>query len=128
MNNRPLTDTQQRVLTMIADREKNHPITSHELMVFLDIKDKDGKVGANLRSVVNTLRDKGFPVCANGKGYYYPQTPEELQDYIESFQNRINQQQEACNNLKSKHMDWIIARSSHAPEKEKQLEQTKLII
>lgn len=128
MNNRPLTDAQQRVLTMITDRAKNHPITSHELMLFLDIKDKDGKVGANLRAVVNALRDKGFPICANGKGYYYPQTPEELQQYIESFQNRINQQQEACNNLKSKHMDWIIARASHAPEKEKTPEQAKLII
>lgn len=119
MNNRPLTDLQSQVLTMITVRSKEKPITSHELMTFLNIQDKDGKVGANLRSVVNTLRDKAFPICANSNGYYYPQTPEELEEYIESFQRRIDQQQEACDTLKGKHMDWMIARQHAEPQQAK---------
>jgi biotin operon repressor len=104
--NRPLTETQHKVLTMIKGRPKNHPITGHELMTFLDIRDKDGKEGANLRAVVNALRDKGYPVCAGGRRYYYPQTPDELQEYVDSFQNRIDQQQQACDNLKEKLINW----------------------
>lgn len=106
MNNRPLTETQSQVLTMISGRSKEHPITSHELITFLEIKDKDGKVGANLRSVINTLRDKAFPICAGSNGYYYPQSPEELQEYVESFQRRIDSQQEACDTLKQKIITW----------------------
>jgi hypothetical protein len=104
--NRTLTETQRKVLIMITGRTKKNPITGHELMTFLDIRDKNGNVGANLRAVINALRDKEYPVCASGRGYYYPQTPEELQEYIDSFQNRIDQQQQACDNLKEKLENW----------------------
>lgn len=104
--NRPLTETQHKVLTMITGRPKNNPITGHELMTFLDIRDKNGNVGANLRAVINALRDKEYPVCAGGRGYYYPQASDELQEYIDSFQNRIDQQQQACDNLKEKLINW----------------------
>ena len=126
MNNNPLTDTQSRVLKMIVERSKKMPISSHELMLFLDINDKDGKTGANLRSVINTLRDKAFPICANGSGYYYPQSPEELDEYIQSFQKRIDQQQEACNTLKEKHLNWAIFEEQRASMQTP--EQGKLII
>ena len=70
------------------------------------IRDKNGNVGANLRAVINALRDKEYPVCAGGRGYYYPQASDELQEYIDSFQNRIDQQQQACDNLKEKLINW----------------------
>lgn len=106
MNTRPLTDTQHRTLIMIKDRHKEHPITGSEIMVFLDIKDKDNKAGANLRSIINALRDKGYPICACARGYYYPQNPDELREYIDQFQGRIDQQQTACNELKNKLKNW----------------------
>ena len=119
MNNRPLTTIQNEVLLMITERPKSHPITSYELMTFLEIKDSNRKTGANLRSVINTLRDKGYPICANGDGYYYPQSPEELLEYIESFQRRIDQQQEACNVLKMRHQSWNESRVPPGPVQDK---------
>jgi biotin operon repressor len=111
---------------MITCRHKDKPIRGCELSTAIDIKDKDGKEGANLRSVINSLRDKGFPICANGDGYYYPENPQELEEYIESFQRRIDQQQEACDNLKIKHMDWVIAKQNQEARKEEP-KQAKLI-
>lgn len=96
-----------KVLGIINKRGINNPIKNYELTTIFQLSEKDHKAGANLRSVVNALRDKGYPVCANGEGYYYPQTPEELAEYIRSFQNRIDQQQEACNNLKTRHQSWV---------------------
>lgn len=127
MNTRPLTDLQSQVLTMINVRSKENPITSHELMTFLEIKDKDGKVGANLRSVINSIRDKGYPVCASNNGYYYPQSPEELQEYIESFKRRIEQQVIACEALEERYSNWIIIRNQKRQEEETGPIQERLI-
>ena len=127
-NNNPLTEAQEKVIIMIKDRSRRKPISSHELITFLDIKDKDNKTGANLRSIVNRLRDKGYPICANGRGYYYPQGPAELEEYIVSFQNRIDQQQEACNNLRDKLKNWeeLIIAEKAIKERSIQPSQIKL--
>lgn len=97
---------QQRVLKVISQRSKNNPVTGKELMDYAQVFDKDHKEGANMRSIINALRDKGYPICANSNGYYYPQNPGELKEYIEAFQNRIDQQQKACDVLKDKLISW----------------------
>jgi len=107
MNNSPLTETQSRVLGIIAERSKDHPVTGAQLSRLAGMTEKLEKMGANLRSVVNTLRDKGYPICAGGDGYYYPQSPEELASYIESFNKRIVQQQNARDALADRLMGWI---------------------
>lgn len=53
-----------------------------------------------MRSIINALRVKGYPICANGIGYYWPATPKELDDFIASFQGRINDQQKACSGMR----------------------------
>ena len=116
MNNRPLTDLQSQVLTMITARSKDNPITSHELMTFLDIKDKDGKVGTNLRMIINSIRDKGCPICASSSGYYYPQSPEELLEYIESFSRRIEQQIIARDAIQERYQNWVAIRERERQE------------
>jgi len=107
MNTRPLTELQYKTYLMIKDRHKGNPIIGAEIMTFLNIKDKNKKTGANMRAIINALRDKGYAICANERGYYYPQTPGELTEYIDQFQNRIDQQQMACNELKNKVKNWI---------------------
>lgn len=107
MNNNPLTETQSRVLAIIAERSKANPVTGAQLSRLAGMTEKIEKMGANLRSVVNTLRDKGYPICAGGEGYYYPQSPEELADYIASFNKRIEQQQSARDALADRLMGWI---------------------
>lgn len=106
MNNNPLTPLQEQVLGILRERFLGNEITGAELSRLLNVQDKDGKAGANMRSVVNSLRDKGRVVCANSKGYYYPRSVEELTEYTAQFQNRIDEQQAACNILKQRVVQW----------------------
>ena len=106
LNKSPLTETQSRVLTIIAERGKSNPVTGAQLSRMVDMVEKAEKIGANLRSVVNTLRDKGYPICAGSDGYYYPQSYEELKDYIESFSRRIEQQIKARDALMDRLISW----------------------
>ncbi len=96
------TDLQDEVLNIIQSYGKTNPITGRQVAAKLDIVDRDrGKVGAAMRSIVNALRTKGFPICASGRGYWYPHDKEELDEFIESFQARINKQQVALNGIKN---------------------------
>lgn len=107
MNNYPLTDLEAKALDIIKVRCYGKEVTGAQLSTLLGIKDKDGKAGANMRSVINTLRDKGRVVCANSRGYYYPRTVEELAEYVDQFQNRIDEQQKACDIMKERVKQWF---------------------
>ena len=96
-----LTDQQERALAVIIDRRKARPITGKEVAEAIELKERDsGKDGADLRAVINGLRAKGYPVCADTKGYYWPETPSELQEYIDSFAGRIASQEKALEGMK----------------------------
>ncbi len=103
MNSNPLTKLQSAVYHAIKEHTKLNPIASPEIAEIVRLETVDGKAGSNLRSVINILRDKGYAICANQDGYYYAQTAEQLREYIEEFQERIDQQQQACNALINKY-------------------------
>jgi len=127
MNNNPLTDLEQKALDIIRERHAGKEVTGGQLSLILGVKDKDGKAGANMRSVINTLRDKGKVVCANSRGYYYPRTVEELAEYVDQFQNRINEQQRACDIMKERVKQWFdINLAKIEQEKQKKPEQNQL--
>lgn len=127
MNNNPLTDLEQKALDIIWERHAGKEVTGGQLSLILGVKDKDGKAGANMRSVINTLRDKGKVVCANSRGYYYPRTVEELAEYVDQFQNRINEQQRACDIMKERVKQWFdINLAKIEQEKQKKPEQNQL--
>ena len=78
--------------------ENIHPITEHlkeyhtgernivssrELETAFQIR------GPELRTVINTERGKGFPICSTDKGYFYAETEEELQRTIRQLRSRI---------------------------------------
>lgn len=96
-----LTEYQKRALAIISKHTSSDPIIGKHIAQQIGMKDRDsGKEGADMRSVINALRVKGYPICAIGEGYYYAQTQTELTHYITSFQGRIDKQQEACDGLK----------------------------
>lgn len=96
-----LTTLQEDTLRLIRGRGVNSPITGREVASAIGLKErKSGKDGADLRSIINALRVKGYPICATGEGYWWPETDVELNGYIESFQGRIDDQQRACDGIK----------------------------
>ena len=94
-----LTELQQRTLDVLKDVKKISPITAGRLAFSIHLKENPRKEGANMRSIIHALRVKGYPICANGNGYYYAQTSTELSEYIVSLNSRIDKLQEASNGL-----------------------------
>lgn len=96
----PLTDTEKLVLIEIGSHNKGNEITGAKIANAIGLKKRDtGKEGADLRSIINRVRRKGYPVCANGKGYYWPRNQTEIMDYQESLQNRLEKIQEAYDGI-----------------------------
>ena len=58
-------------------------VSSRELETAFQIR------GPELRTVINTERGKGFPICSTDKGYFYAETEEELQRTIRQLRSRI---------------------------------------
>ena len=91
-----LTRLQEDTLTTIMERRKNNPITGKEVASAIGLKPRaTGKEGADLRSIVNALRCKGYPICASNDGYYWPGNDADLTAYLDIFQGRINDQAKA---------------------------------
>jgi len=96
-----LTQHQAKTLLIISQHSSADPITSKEVANRIGLKERDsGKEGADMRSIINALRTKGHPICANGKGCFWPANKYEVENYIASFQGRIDQQQKACSGMK----------------------------
>jgi len=97
-----LTTLQQKTLKIITEHGSENPITGLQISRMIDLPArKSGMKGADMRSIISALRVKGIPICANGKGYFWPKNQGETEDYIGSLQARIDQQQEALEGISS---------------------------
>ena len=86
-----LTDLQQRTVEVVTPHRKENPITGVKIAAAIGLKErKSGKEGADMRSIIHALRVKGYPICANGKGYYWPENKQELYDFVQSLQARAD--------------------------------------
>ena len=96
-----LTLLQTEALECIKKHPKSNPITGAKLAAEINLEPRDtGKDGADMRSVINALRTKGKPICAGARGYFWPKDYAELNQYIDEFQRRIDDQQKAINGLR----------------------------
>lgn len=96
-----LTEYQSRTLDVIQCSKKGNEVTGKEVANRIGLVPRDtGKEGADFRSIVNALRRKGYPICANGKGYYYPETKAEVEEYAASLEGRIRKEQEALDGIR----------------------------
>lgn len=96
----PLTTTEQLLLMEVGKHSKGNEITGAKIANAIGLKQRQtGKEGADLRSLINSVRRKGYPVCANGKGYYWPANQTEIMDYQESLQNRLEKIKEAYDGI-----------------------------
>ena len=99
-----LTEFQQLTLGLVQQRDKDHAITGAIIANTIGLKPrKDGKAGADMRSIIHALRVKGYPICATGAGYWWPRSEAELSAYIASFEGRVRDQESALKGLKTSH-------------------------
>lgn len=101
-----LTEFQEKTLKILKQVNKKNPITASRISFSINLKEVKGKEGANMRSIIHSLRVKGYPICANGRGYYYAETSTELSEYIVSLNARIMKTEEASRGL-SKGFDKV---------------------
>lgn len=96
-----LTNLQEQAMMEIEKHGKENPITGRDLANRIGLKPRQtGKEGADMRSIINALRMKGYPICASGGGYWWPKSRMELSAYIASFEGRVLQQERALSGLK----------------------------
>ena len=97
-----LTDLQRSVLDIITMHPKERPITGTDIANRLEMKTRaNGYEGKDLRDVVHALRCKGYPICAHGRGYWYPKDGDELKAFIGSLEGRAEKVQDAIDGLKA---------------------------
>ena len=96
-----LTDLQRKALENISTHTAQRPVTGKEVAIQIGLKARaTGKEGADMRSIIHALRVKGYPICATGRGYFYPANGDELKGYIDSLEARAREVQEAADGLK----------------------------
>ena len=97
-----LTFNQLSTLKILKrDTNAKEPLTGTAIAKRIGLKErKAGVQGADMRSIIHSLRVKGYPVCANGRGYFYARTQEELSKFIMSMEGRLLKQEEAIKGLK----------------------------
>lgn len=97
-----LTSFQTLTLAQVYAHHKGGEITGRKLAASIGLVNKNKqRVGADMRAVINALRTKGYPICANGKGYYWAASPGELREFTESFERRIEDQYKAMRGMKA---------------------------
>lgn len=102
MNN--LTELQKKALNIIKFRGKENPITGAKLVNKIKLKSRQsGYIGADMRSIIHSLRVKGYPICANTKGYFYANNKQELIKYMDGLSGRIEKTIEAHSGLAKSH-------------------------
>jgi len=111
-----LTDLQYAALQVIGTHQKGNEITGKDIANMIGLKPRStGKEGADMRSIINALRRKGYPICANGSGYYWPKETTEIKDYIESLEGRIQKEKEALAGTMMGLEEWEANPESRTP-------------
>jgi len=86
---------------LMTDTSSAQPIAGLVLAKRIGLKARAAGIdGGDMRSIIHTLRVKGFPICAGGRGYYYAREEGELSKFIDRLQNRIISLEEALKGLK----------------------------
>jgi hypothetical protein len=100
---------EERILTILKKcvGEKS-AIKDTRIREIIYVPDGDPrKPTAGLRQIINSLRQKGEPICSSVNGYWYAGTPEELQENIEALEGRAIKIFEATKGMKECLRKWV---------------------
>jgi hypothetical protein len=96
-----LTSLQEQAWILIQHSRKGSEITGKSIANAIGLKPRSsGKDGADMRSIIHALRVKGYPICANGKGYYTANGILEVDEYADSLEARINDMETALDGIR----------------------------
>lgn len=83
-----LNKEEKIVIEIIKTRDRFHKIFDSQIRYAVSITDPSEKQGAGLRRVINSLRQKGYPICSDTGGYWYASSKEELIENVEALKGR----------------------------------------
>lgn len=99
---RTLTELQTSTIEEIQKHFAGNEIIGLHVALAINLKERErGMEGADVRAIIHALRVKGYPICANRKGYYWARNQTELDEFLTDFGNRIYSQKKALEGMVS---------------------------
>lgn len=96
-----ITQEEKAVLDVIMKHTSENKIFDGQIRYEVRVSDPDSKKkGAGLRRVINSLRQKGYPICSDVGGYWYAQSKEELEENYNALKGRACKILEAASGMK----------------------------
>lgn len=84
-----LTETDKLVLEIIRSVKGILRINDGGIRSLVKVKDPDAaKPGAGLRKIINGLRQRGYAICSDTRGYWYASGPQELRENAAALKGR----------------------------------------
>ena len=83
-----LNQQEKTVLEVIKNHTKDSKIFDGAIRRAVRTTDPAEKPGAGLRRIINSLRQKGFAICSDTRGYWYAQSKGELLENAEALRGR----------------------------------------
>jgi hypothetical protein len=75
---------------LLQHKGKTNAIAANKISKMLNIPEDD-TVPTTRKIITKLIIDEGMPIGAFGNGYFYIETPEELADYMQFLQDKIEQ-------------------------------------
>lgn len=87
----------------IENATKENPVKAKTLRQFYCNETKEWVNIRRVQEAVQSLRMRGFPICANGEGYYWPGSTVELFNYIDGIKQRVSELNKMLEAVMQKH-------------------------
>jgi len=78
------------VYRILQGRGKNNPISSKAIAIKLGVEDSEANPVMR-RKIRSCIEEEGWPVGATSQGYFWIETEDELEEYIEDLNRRAAQ-------------------------------------
>lgn len=83
-----MTEIEEIVLKIIQQHTSKNKIYDGGIRSQVLVKDPIGKKGAGLRAIINSLRQRGYPICSDQGGYWFATNKNELIENTEALRGR----------------------------------------
>jgi len=87
----------------IETATKENPVKAKTLRQIYGDKTKEWVHIRRVQEAVQSLRLRGFPICANAEGYYWPGSSLELVNYIDGIKQRVSELNKMLEAVMQKH-------------------------